>query len=85
MKTPTRSRREQIRAMLADLKLPGSLEAIDNVLSEADGGKLSAAEAIEKLLGAQKPRAGLAREGELKAITLGREWLEASAVLMIEA
>jgi DNA replication protein DnaC len=53
MKAPARSRREQIRAMLADLKLPGSLEAIDEVLSDADGGKLTAAEAIERLLGAQ--------------------------------
>lgn len=53
MKAPARSRREQIRAMLADLKLPGSLEAVDDVLSEADGGKLTTAEAIEKLLGAQ--------------------------------
>jgi DNA replication protein DnaC len=53
MKAQPRSRREQIRAMLADLKLPGSLEAVDDVLSEADGGKLTAAEAIERLLGAQ--------------------------------
>jgi DNA replication protein DnaC len=53
MKAPARSRREQIRAMLADLKLPGSLEAVDEVLSDADGGKLTAAEAIERLLGAQ--------------------------------
>ena len=53
MKPQARSRREQIRAMLADLKLPGSLEAVDEVLSEADGGKLTAIEAIERLLGAQ--------------------------------
>jgi len=53
MKPQTRTRREQIRAMLADLKLPGSLEAVDGVLSDADGGTLSAAEAIERLLGAQ--------------------------------
>lgn len=53
MKVQPRSRREQIRAMLADLKLPGSLEAVDDVLSDADGGKLTAAEAIERLLGAQ--------------------------------
>jgi DNA replication protein DnaC len=53
MKAPARSRREQIRAMLADLKLPGSLEAVDAVLSDADGGNLTAAEAIERLLGAQ--------------------------------
>lgn len=53
MKAAARSRREHIRAMLADLKLPGSLEAIDGVLSDADGGTLTAAEAIERLLGAQ--------------------------------
>jgi DNA replication protein DnaC len=39
--------------MLADLKLPGALEAVDGVLSQADGGSLTAAEAIENLLGAQ--------------------------------
>jgi DNA replication protein DnaC len=53
MKLQARSRREQIRAMLADLKLPGSLEAVDEVLRDADGGTLTAAEAIERLLGAQ--------------------------------
>jgi DNA replication protein DnaC len=53
MKVAARSRRDQIRAMLADLKLPGSLEAVDGLLSEADGGNLTAAEAIERLLGAQ--------------------------------
>jgi DNA replication protein DnaC len=53
MKAPARSRRDHIRAMLADLKLPGSLEAVDELLSEADGGKLTAAETIERLLGAQ--------------------------------
>jgi DNA replication protein DnaC len=53
MKVQARSRREQIRAMLADLKLPGSLEAVDEVLRDADGGALTAAEAIERLLGAQ--------------------------------
>jgi DNA replication protein DnaC len=53
MKVQSASRREQIRAMLADLKMPGALEAVDRVLSEADGGAVTAAEAIEKLLGAQ--------------------------------
>lgn len=53
MKATTVSRREQIRAMLADLKMPGALEAVDGVLSKADGGSLTAAEAIEELLGAQ--------------------------------
>jgi DNA replication protein DnaC len=53
MRAAARSRREQIRAMLADLKLPGSLEAVDELLSQVDGGTLTAAEAIERLLGAQ--------------------------------
>ena len=53
MKPTKTSRREQIRAMLADLKLPGALEAVDGVLADADGGKVTTAEAIESLLGAQ--------------------------------
>jgi len=32
--------------MLADLKMPGSLEAVDGILGEIDGGKLAATEAI---------------------------------------
>ena len=47
------SRREQIRTMLADLKLPGALEAIDGVLARADGGQVTASEAIHQLLDAQ--------------------------------
>lgn len=48
-----RSPRETIRAMLADLKMPGSLEAVDGILSEVDGGKLATTEAIKCLLAAQ--------------------------------
>ena len=47
------SRREQIRTMLADLKLPGALEAVDGVLARADGGQVTASEAIHQLLDAQ--------------------------------
>jgi DNA replication protein DnaC len=47
------SRRDRIRSQLADLKMPGSLEALDGVLSQVDGGHLNAAEAIENVLGAQ--------------------------------
>ena len=47
------SRRDRVRAKLADLKLPGSLEAVDEILSRADGGGLSVAGAIEALLDAQ--------------------------------
>jgi hypothetical protein len=39
--------------MLADLKMPGALEAVDGILSKADGGSITAAEAIQELLGAQ--------------------------------
>ena len=53
MKRSTPSRRDTIRSMLADLKLPGALEASDEILAEADGGAITATEAIEKLLGAQ--------------------------------
>lgn len=52
MKT-TPSRRDRLRSMLADLKLPGALEALDSILQRVDGGALTAAEAIEDLLGAQ--------------------------------
>ncbi len=44
--------RDQIREQLADLKMPGSLEALDLVLSRVDSG-LGAAEAISAVLGAQ--------------------------------
>ncbi len=48
-----RSPRDSIRSMLADLKMPGALEAADQILSEVDGGQLTASEAIQRLLGAQ--------------------------------
>ena len=32
------SRRDRIRAQLADLKMPGALEAVDDVLTRVDGG-----------------------------------------------
>ena len=46
-------RRDRLRAMLADLKMPGALEAVDGILAEADSGAVTSSEAIEKLLGAQ--------------------------------
>ena len=39
--------------MLADLKMPGALEAIDDVLAQVDSGAVTAGEAIERVLGAQ--------------------------------
>ena len=53
MKAAARSRRDRIRAQLADLKMPGALEAVDDVLTALDGGGVTASEAIEQLLGAQ--------------------------------
>jgi DNA replication protein DnaC len=45
--------RDRLRAQLADLKMPGALEALDNILARIDGGHLKAPEALEALLGAQ--------------------------------
>ena len=47
------ARRDHIRGMLADLKLPGALEAVDDILAEVDRGAFTASEAVERLLDAQ--------------------------------
>lgn len=47
------TQRHAIRGMLADLKLPGALEAVDHILSDVDGGHLGATDAISRLLTAQ--------------------------------
>lgn len=47
------SLRERLRAQLADLKMPGALEALDEILRQLDGGTLPAPAALEALLGAQ--------------------------------
>src|SRR5512134_2897055 len=53
MRTQPLSRRERLRAQLADLKMPGALEALDEILSGIDAGAVTPAEAIERVLGAQ--------------------------------
>ena len=53
MKHAPTSLRDRVRAQLADLKLPGALEALDEVLGALDGGQLQGPVAIERLLGAQ--------------------------------
>lgn len=53
MKAAPPSRRDRLRAQLADLKMPGALEALDTVLASVDAGQGTAADAIEALLGAQ--------------------------------
>lgn len=52
MRAPA-SVRERIRTQLADLKMPGALEALDGILARLDGGQLGGADALEALLGAQ--------------------------------
>ena len=49
----SRSRSARIAAQLADLKMPGALEALDEVLAGVDSGGTTAAEAVERLLAAQ--------------------------------
>ena len=53
MRTLPGNRRDRLRAMLADLKMPGALEAVDGILAQADSGAATAGEAIEQLLDAQ--------------------------------
>lgn len=47
------SLRDRVRAQLADLKMPGALEALDEILAALDGGRLQPPAALEALLGAQ--------------------------------
>ena len=47
------SQRDRLRTQLADLKMPGALEALDDILRQLDGGSLAAPAALEALLGAQ--------------------------------
>ena len=48
-----RFRRVRIVAQLTDLKMPGALEALDQILAGVDGGGFIAGEAIERLPAAQ--------------------------------
>jgi DNA replication protein DnaC len=53
MRAVAPSLRDRLRAQLADLKMPGALEALDTILAGLDGGALQAPAALEALLGAQ--------------------------------
>ena len=44
------SRRDRLRHIVADLRMPGALEALDAILQGVDGGALTGPEAIEQLL-----------------------------------
>ena len=52
MRTAPLSLRDRLRAQLADLKMPGALEALDEILAGIERGR-HPAEAIERVLGAQ--------------------------------
>ncbi|MEP6835726.1 MAG: IS21-like element helper ATPase IstB [Gemmatimonas sp.] len=45
--------RDRLRTQLADLKMPGALEALDDILRRADSGQLAAGDAIGEVLGSQ--------------------------------
>ncbi len=53
MSAVTMTRRDRTREKLADLKLPGAFEVVDEILARAHGGTLSVANAVEELLDAQ--------------------------------
>ncbi len=53
MKHAPLSRRDRLRQILADLRMPGALEALDPILQGVDGGTVTAPEAMEQLLLAQ--------------------------------
>jgi hypothetical protein len=53
LKTPAPSRRDRLRHILADLRMPGALEALDAILQGVEGAALTTPEAIEQLLSAQ--------------------------------
>ena len=48
---PTPALRDRLRQQLADLKMPGALEALDEILRRADSGQLAAGDAIGEVLG----------------------------------
>ena len=47
----TATLRDRLREQLADLKMPGALEALNEILRRADSGQLPAVEAIGEVLG----------------------------------
>ena len=51
--TAPASLRDRLRTQLADLKMPGALEALDDILRQVDGGQLAAGEAIHAVLHSQ--------------------------------
>ena len=53
MRAAAPSLRDRLRAQLADLKMPGALEALDDILAGLDSGSLKPPAALEALLGAQ--------------------------------
>lgn len=54
MRPPTpASLGDRLRSQLADLKMPGALEALDDILRQVDSGQFAAGEAVGAVTGAQ--------------------------------
>jgi hypothetical protein len=78
MKSTALSRRDRLRHMLADLRMPGGLEALDAILQGVDGGTLTAPE--ERTVWREKTRAfRLEDDGAIRPQTERRKRLIAVA------
>ena len=58
------SLRDRLRAQLADLKMPGALESLDDILAALDSGKLEPPAAVwagSPVPGSRRPPAGRGR------------------------
>ena len=60
------SRRDRIRAQLADLKMPGALEAVDDVLTRVDGGGVTVE--VRSIRGSSSTAPAPDREGLLLCV-----------------
>jgi hypothetical protein len=86
MKPAPLSRRDRLRQILADLRMPGALEALDAILRDIDGGALTAPGASEQLLMAQlqlhnnRRLQAAMRSSRLRAVKHLRDFDHVSAV-----
>jgi len=65
--------RDRLRTQLADCKMPGALEAVDDILRRIDAGELSAGPAMEALLGSH---IALRNQRRLQTAMRSRRYLE---------
>ena len=68
---PAPTLRDRLRTQLADLKMPGALEALDDILRRADSGELAAGEAMGAFLGSHiAPRNHRRLQTAMRAVRL---------------